>query len=439
MTDPEPVETHMGLLYGVNETDSWWHFALGPQRERIWARLREMDTRIIRIFLFDKNAPDPVRDWHLFVSYIQAVLNVGAIPMVTFAKFPRPVDDPRAVRWFTNRCADIVWSCIEQWGGEVVGDWYWCVWNEPNNTWISGGLAFEQYRCIYEEVAQAILRWLSPFLGERKLELGGPSVEGFDPFWMDWVWRFVNEIDPTFIGFVNWHFYGDWRDHGEKGAPKDESVHRDLIMSQTQEYESRARAVAHLMGKNKILNVCGEWNAHSHYLPHVRARFNQSIFGAAYGASALLHLMRGGADAEMLWTGTDDACGYGVIDKDARPTPLFYAKALCAHYIRFGDWISFPVADGINPNLDAVVASGKDGRQSAVLVHLKNDTATYMVSEVTGGAGAYNRLLKIDAGAGNQVMEMSYNGTVSFDGYGVAVATNTARHSRDNSGQSTWS
>src|SRR5713226_3446908 len=169
-------EMPMQLRYGFNGRENWRHFALGPHRELISERLREMDTRIIRIFLFDKNAPDPVRDWHLFASYIQAVLNVGAIPMLTFAKCPRPMDDQRAVRWFANQCADVVWSCIERWGGETVRDWYWCVWNEPNNTWISGGLNFEQYRCIYEEVAQGILRWLSPFLEGRKLQLGGPSV-----------------------------------------------------------------------------------------------------------------------------------------------------------------------------------------------------------------------------------------------------------------------
>jgi len=421
-----PTETRMRLRYGVNETDSWWHFALGPQRETIWGRLREMDTRIIRIFVFDKKTPDPVTDWHLFASYIQAVLNVGAIPMITFAKFPLPrlVDDPRAVRWFANQCADVVWSCIEQWGGETVRDWYWCVWNEPNNTWISGGLGFEQYRRIYEEVAQGILRWLSPFLGGRKLQLGGPSVEGFDPFWMDWVWRFVNEIDHSLIGFVNWHLYVDWRAHGEKGAPEDGAIHRDLIMFQTPEYESRARAVAQVVGEAKILNVCGEWNVHSHYLPHVRARFNQSMFGAAYGASALLHLMRGGAEAEMLWTGTDDACGYGVMDKDAMPTPLFHTRKLCAQYLRYGDWLSFPTYDHGDPAVDVVVSRGQEGRKSALLVHLKDSAATYALSELASGLAECRVLLKIDGGTGNQVLETSCDGTVRFEGYGVAVVTN---------------
>ncbi len=41
-----PMETRMGLRYGVNEADSWWHFALGPQREeRVFTRL------ILQIFM----------------------------------------------------------------------------------------------------------------------------------------------------------------------------------------------------------------------------------------------------------------------------------------------------------------------------------------------------------------------------------------------------
>ena len=57
-----PTETRMQMLYGVNQADQCWDFALGAERERIWTRLREIDTRLIRLFLFDKGAPDPVRD-----------------------------------------------------------------------------------------------------------------------------------------------------------------------------------------------------------------------------------------------------------------------------------------------------------------------------------------------------------------------------------------
>ena len=47
----------------------------------------------------------------------------GCYPMITIAKMCRPLDDPHAVHWFTNRCAE----------AQMVRDWYWRVWNEPNS------------------------------------------------------------------------------------------------------------------------------------------------------------------------------------------------------------------------------------------------------------------------------------------------------------------
>src|SRR5262249_27809174 len=136
-TGRRPGETLMRMLYGVNQADQCRDFALGDERECIWQRLRAVDTRMIRLFLFDKGAHVAVSARPVFAAYVPAVLTAGATPMITFAKLHRPLDDPRAVRWFANQCADVVWNCIEQWGGEKVRDWYWCVWNEPNNAWIS--------------------------------------------------------------------------------------------------------------------------------------------------------------------------------------------------------------------------------------------------------------------------------------------------------------
>jgi hypothetical protein len=241
---------------------------------------------------------------------------------------------------------------------------------------------------------------------------------------MDWIWRFVNEIDPALYGFVNWHRYADWREHGEKGAPVDASAHHALIMAQAADYADRARDVARMLDGSGALNVCGEWNAHSHYLPAVRARFNQSLFGAAFGAAVLLQLMRAGVDAEMLWTGTDVDCGYGVLDGEARPTPLYHAKKLCTGHIRPGDWVRFPTGEDSRPDLDAVVARGDDGRRSALLVHLQQGKAAYAVAELDGRLTACRRLLKIDAGTGGRVVEEPYADTVVFEGYGVALVTN---------------
>jgi hypothetical protein len=240
---------------------------------------------------------------------------------------------------------------------------------------------------------------------------------------MDWVWRFINEVDPSLIGFVNWHRYTEWREEGEAGAPLDPAALRALVLAQTPEYMDRAEAVGRLVNGSGTLNICGEWNAHSHYLPGVRARFNQSMFGAAYGASVLLQLIRGGADAEMLWTGTDVECGYGMLDGVGKATPLFYAKALCAQTVRFGDWISFPDLEGY-ADLDAVVARGEDGQRSVFLVHKADSPASYEFSELMDDGWGPLRLLKIDGASEGRVMETVASRVIRFDGYAVAALTN---------------
>jgi hypothetical protein len=345
--------------------------------------------------------------------------------MMTFAKFHPPFDDPWSVRAFADRSADVVRRCIDQWGGETVRDWYWCVWNEPNNAWISDGeLTFEQYRHIYEEVAQRVVNLLNPYLGGRKPLIGGPAVEGFPNFWWDWPWRFVNEIDNSLIGFVDWHRYADWRDAGENGAPQDEATYRGLMASQALDYELRARAIAHQVRGREILNICGELNCHSHYTIPVRERFNFSIFGATFYVAALLNLMRGEADAEMFWVGTEINGGYGMMDQHGQPKPVFYAKKLCTQHVKYGDVISFTPWDRGSTPLDAVVARGNGGRLSAVLVHLSDKHATYPVNELANGLSDCDILLKIDEGTRNSVVRKEYDGSASFEGYGVAVVTN---------------
>jgi hypothetical protein len=427
-----PGKQRMKLQYGVNQADQCWDFAMGPERERIWERLREIDTRLVRLFLFDKGAPDHLKEWEVFAAYVQAVLNVGAKPMMTFAKFRPPFDDPWSVRAFADRSADVVRRCIDQWGGEIVCEWYWCVWNEPNNGWISdGGLTFEQYRAIYEQVAQGVLKLLNPYLSGRKPLIGGPAVEGFPNFWWDWPWRFVNEIDNALIGFVDWHRYADWREAGENGAPQDEGTYRALMASQALDYQFRARAIAQQVRGRDVLNICGELNCHSHYTAPVRERFNFSIFGATFYVAALLNLMQGEADGEMFWVGTESEGGYGMLDQHGRPKPVFHAKRLCAQHVRYGDVISFAHWDQGATPLDAVIACGDGGRLSALLVHLSDNVETYSVLELDKSLSDCDIVLKIDEGTGNQVMRGSCNGEVKFDGYGVAVVTNATPAQRE--------
>lgn len=433
----------MRMRYGFNEIDGWAAFALGDHREEIRRRLRLMDTQIIRVFVFDKPVPDPFKEWDWFAAVLQSVLNVGAKPMVTFAKFHPPFDDPRNIRKFVSRCSEIVWSCIEQWGGDEVKDWYWCVWNEPNNPDIGGDISYAQYRVAYMEVAAALLDLLHPHLGDRKARIGGPSIDGTQrAFWMDWIAQLLADIDDRMIGFVNWHMYADWRPAisseivGTKlwGAPDSPNgeVFRALAMAQTPQYEARARGIARLLRGRDILNICGELNTVAHHEAVFTSGLNQNAFGAAYYASALIHLIRGGADVEMRWTATskrldwgdrDDA--YGLMSTTGDPTPACLGKQLFAQHVRFGDDIRFPSPRSDGCDVDAIVAWNDHGRRSAVVVNTGPEPISLNVSGWEHGLEASRQILRIDTSTGARIVRETFDGTVSLQGYGVAVATNT--------------
>lgn len=430
----------MKLRYGFNEIDGWAAFALGDHREKIRRRLQLMGTQIIRVFVFDKPVPDPVKEWHWFAAVLQAVLDAGAKPMITFAKFHPPFDKPARIRDFTSRCCEIVWGCLEQWGGDEVKDWYWCVWNEPNNPDIGGDVSYAQYRRIYEAVGSPILDLLQPHLDGRKARFGGPSIDGTQrAFWLDWIAQMVADLDDRMLGFVNWHMYADWRpavpsettDAKLWGAPDapNGALFESLAMAQTPQYEARARSVARLLQGRDILNVCGELNTVAHHEPAYTLGLNQNAFGAAFYASALIHLIRGGADLEMRWTATskkldwgdrDDA--YGLMSVTGEATPAGLAKQVFAQHVRYGDLVRFPSAPLGEAGLDAIVAS--DGqRLSAVFVNTSPRPRSINLVDWDRGLGDCREILRLDASTGCHVEREPFDGTVSLQGYGIAVAT----------------
>jgi hypothetical protein len=434
----------MKLLYGFNEIDGWAAFSMGEHRELIHRRLRLMGTKVIRVFVFDKPVPDPFKEWHWFAAVLQGVLDVGAKPMVTFAKFHPPYDDPRNIRNFVARCGEIVWGCIEQWGADEVKDWYWCVWNEPNNPDIGGNVTYSQYRRIYEEVGAAVLPMLEPYCGGQKVRFGGPSVDGTQrAFWMDWIAQLVADVDDKMLGFVNWHMYADWRpgvpsgttDAKLWGAPDSPNgeVFEALVMAQTPQYEARARGVARLLHGRDILNVCGELNSVAHHEHSYTLGLNQNAFGAAYYASALIHLIRGGAELEMRWTATSKKLdwsarndAYGLMSISSEPTPACLAKQIFAQHVQYGDWIRFPSHRLEAPDVDAIVAWNDKGRRSGVFVNTTAKPRILTISDWDEGLGECEEVLRVDSSTADRVARDPFDGTVHLQGYGVAVVTNAA-------------
>lgn len=428
----------MQLRYGFNEINGWWHFSRGAGNAEVRRRLRLMDTRIVRIFAFDQPVPDPFRNWYGFSIYVQGVLDAGAVPMITFARFGPPFDDPDSIDTFVRRCREIVWGCIEQWGGQAVRDWFFCVWNEPNNLLVGGDLTYEQYRRIYLAVANGIMDLLAPHLDGRKARIGGPAIDGnHRSYWMDWIARLIHDVDDRLVGFVSWHRYGDWRPAVPStslglqmwGSPDSPSgdVFENLLMGQTPSYGSRARGVARLLKGRDVLNICGELNTISHHEKYYTLGLNQNAFGAAFYASALIHLIRGGADAEMRWTATahgDDA--YGLLSMDGKPMPAALAKQIFAQHVRFDDWIRFPSSLSAYPEIDVIVAWNDDGRLSAVFVNTGRNACALDAAAWDDGLDGCTEVLRLDTSTDDRVIREPYNGTIRFGGYGVAIVTNAA-------------
>jgi hypothetical protein len=155
---------------------------------------------------------------------------------------------------------------------------------------------------------------------------------------------------------------------------------------------------------------------------------NRNIFGAAYYASALVNLIRGGAHLEMRWTATskrwktaDDA--YGLMSIHGEPTAACLAKQLFAQHVRYGDWIQFPDIETAHPGIDAIITRNDAGRLSAVLVNTLPRTRSLDVSRWCGGLGGCSDVLRLDSGTGGKIVRERCRGSVRIEGYGLAVVT----------------
>ena len=78
-------EMQMRMCYGVNQADACQAFALGEFSQRIQQNLRDIDSRIIRLFLYDKGAPDPVTQFNTNCTMLKVLDYMAAgRPQVAF-------------------------------------------------------------------------------------------------------------------------------------------------------------------------------------------------------------------------------------------------------------------------------------------------------------------------------------------------------------------
>ena len=372
---------------------------MGEHREQIHRRLRLMGTQVIRVFVFDKPVPDPVQGVALVRRRPagrarrrrQADGDLRQVP----SALRRPAQHPR-VRRPLPRDRLGLHRAVGRRGGEGLVLVHLERAEQSRR---------RRRRHATRSTAASTRRWprpscelLEPHLGGRKARSAGPrSTARSAPYWMDWIARLVAEVDDRMLGFVNWHMYADWRPAvpsetvearrcGARPMRRTATVFEALVMAQTPQYEARARGVARLLHGRDILNVCGELNtvAHHEHVLHPRPQ-PECRSARAYYASALIHLIRGGADLEMRWTATSEA-GLGRPRRRLRPdvherradagvpgqAALRPARAV---------WRLDPLsrAGAATPDVDAIVAWNDEGRRSGVFVNTTARAASLTV------------------------------------------------------------
>jgi hypothetical protein len=407
----------MRLRYGLNLGDRWGDLLAGSAAQELLSRIREAGTEQVRVFL-GRVADRPTSDWPECVGLLEAIARAGATPTIALAQ-PSEWRDPRAVRNFARDCAEFVDRACERWGADAVASWYWSIGDEPNSPWTNNGLTFEAYKDIYQAVASGIRQRIGGADGTRP-RIGGPSIDGFQPFWFDWLWRFVEEVDDSLIGFVAWNRYGDWREPGSWSAPVDPEIFRTLLLSRTGEYWSRSVTLRNMLDGRGILNICSELNAHSHTEPAISATFNQGIFGAVYYGSALIELMRGGADGEFLWAGACADGPYAALDEHGGTTPAYEAKRLIARHVRFSDRVIFPLDADPETDLDAVVAWNQSGQRAAILVHRACARRSFELGRWPALTG-FSEMTRLTANRDDHLAARAFGGVVDVEGYAVIL------------------
>ena len=140
-------------------------------------------------------AGKPIYDWKIIDRIFDTYLHAAAKPFVEIGFMPEALSskpEPYRPTWIpgaANKDYAIGWSypprdyrkweelvyqwvrhCVEKYGQQEVGSWYWEVWNEPDISYWHG--TAEEYDKLYDYTAAAVKRALP------SARIGGPAVTG---------------------------------------------------------------------------------------------------------------------------------------------------------------------------------------------------------------------------------------------------------------------
>ncbi|MEM2900108.1 MAG: hypothetical protein QXT63_04900, partial [Thermoplasmata archaeon] len=318
-------ETFQRTEYGMNEKDRWSKFTYDHVNHNFH---KSLNTSYIRVWI-DKAQPNPkpgVWDFKTLDDYVNSVYSSGAQPFMSISYAPdhlskngfgNELNYPNDRAAFARYCAEIVRHYnIEQ----KRGIKYWEIWNEP--WWDEQSM--NEYILIFNEAAKA-MKSVDP-----SIKVGGPGNAWYIPEWVDATLQKCPQLD-----FIPWHIY-----NGDRSGSSDWQILDDTTIYERTAKDARERIEKYRPNSNVEIMIT-ELNSVSKWNPTTDPRISYQ-FNAAWYASALNHLIRGGIDKEFYFEGTcsdDPYHNFGMWSETGTIRPTYWTKMLFSQYAPYGSTV----------------------------------------------------------------------------------------------------
>ena len=127
----------------------------------------------------------PTYDWTNFDRYLEAIVSAGMRPIMELDFMPKDLaksgdsrDSPKDLNVYQQFIQAVVQHCVDRYGADEVGTWYWEVWNEPDYPYFWNGTdksaptsaKMTDYYALYDAAVDGATAVLPNIL------IGGPST-----------------------------------------------------------------------------------------------------------------------------------------------------------------------------------------------------------------------------------------------------------------------
>ncbi|MDR0610872.1 MAG: hypothetical protein LBG58_12230, partial [Planctomycetaceae bacterium] len=269
--------------------------------------------RFLGNFSLDTVYPNGKMDKPNCAQYVEMIKKARAVNPDYQAMFclKASVDfsKPEGRQLFADLCADFVREMNIK---ERFGLTHWEIFNEP----YAQGIQKERWL------------WHAYNLAAKQMKQVDPSIKigGYAPCWptMGYISDFYQHCHEN-VDFLSWHKYPT----GSADTPTKN------LMAGTPSFENDAIGVRAIVeritpGKNVELAIT-EYNINYSYKPHDPRQANH--IGAAWMASVLNHLVRGGVDIGQTWHSRGGGT-YGLFDSNNKPRPTAKLLYVANNFIK---------------------------------------------------------------------------------------------------------